>query len=212
MTQTTTQAQVDIRLEDDATPVVRLLGRALRASADAGHALPVLHDAAGAVALRSHDTPQVATITLDRGRIEVASGIQGDPTASVVVDPHARLATAEDSTGDAELAADVLRALSPPVPDWRTAAERFWAATRDIAGMPDVLVVVTETAEGLEQLVLGEGETQYLMAADPDTLAGIFSGADDLFAVLSTGALGIQGTLSQLSVMVGASWRVRLHV
>ncbi|MBW1595584.1 hypothetical protein [Streptomyces sp. JJ38] len=204
--------EVAVRIEDDATPLVRLIGRALRDSARAGHALPVLRKPAATVAIRSHDTPQAATITFGGGAVEVSGGVPAEPDAAITVDLNARFSSAEAPSGDAELAADVLLALSPPVPDWQAAAEQFWTATRSVPGIPDVLVAITEGPDGLEQVVLGEGATQYLIAGSPETLAGVFSGADDLLAALSAGVLGVQGTLSQLSVMVGASWKVRYDV
>ncbi|MFM9372992.1 hypothetical protein [Streptomyces sp. Da 82-17] len=221
MTETTTApaspgaeaaGEVDIRIEEDATPIVRLLGRTLRDSVRAGHALPALRKSAVTVVIRSHDTPQAATLTFGGGVVEVASGAAAAPDAAVTVDLNGRFAPAQPPSGDGELAADVLLALAPPVPDWQAAAEHFWTATRSVPGIPDVLVAVTEGPDGLEQVVLGEGATQYLIAGAPETLAGVFSGADDLLAVLSTGVLGVQGTLSQLSVMVGASWKVRYDV
>ncbi|MER7516497.1 hypothetical protein [Streptomyces sp. NPDC126499] len=220
MTETTTVPAVsdaaalpiDVRIEDDATPLVRLIGRTLRDSARAGHALAALRKPAATVAIRSHDTPQAATITFGGGVVEVSSGVTTEADATITVDLNARFAPAEAPSGDAELAADALSALSPPVPDWQAAAEHFWTAARSVPGIPDVLVAVTEGPDGLEQVVLGEGTTHYLIAGAPETLAGVFSGTDDLLAVLSTGALGVQGTLSQLSVMVGASWKVRYDV
>ncbi|MBC3189946.1 hypothetical protein H7X46_02570 [Pseudonocardia sp. C8] len=202
-------ADVDVRIEDDATPLVRLLGRTLRDAVRAGHALETLTRSSGAVAVRSHDTPQAATIRFGETGVDISDGVLVEPDAVVTVDLHARFASTTEPDGDADLAAGVLHALTPPVPWWREAAQRFWDLTRTLPGMPETLVVVTEGPEGVEQLVLGEGPSQYLVASDPDSLAGIFSGADDLFAVLSSGALGLQGTLSQLSVMTGASWKVR---
>ncbi|TSE01146.1 hypothetical protein FOS14_05225 [Skermania sp. ID1734] len=205
-------AAVDVRIEDDASPIVRLIGRTLRDSARSGHALDALTRSTGIVALRSHDTPQAATISFGETGIDVSGGVLVEPDADITVDLNARFAPTADPSGDADLAAGVLRALTPPVPQWRAAAESFWAATRCLPGVPDVLIAVTEGPEGLEQVVLGEGPTQYLMAGTPETLAGVFSGADDLIAVLFSGALGIQGTLSQLSAMTGASWKVRYDV
>lgn len=205
-------ADVAVRIEDDASPLVRLIGRTLRDSARAGHAAETLRRSAGAVAVRSHDTPQAATISFGADGIDVSGGILTEPDATLTVDLNARFAPVGHASGDADLAEGLVRALTPPLPDWREAAQSFWEATRSLPGIPDVLVAVTEGPEGLEQLVLGDGLTQYLIAGDPDALAGVFSGADDLVAVLSSGRLGIQGTLSQLSVMTGASWKVRYDV
>ncbi|WP_424857880.1 hypothetical protein [Streptomyces sp. SAI-170] len=205
-------AEVDVRIEDDASPLVRLIGRALRDSARAGHAADTLTRSTGTVAIHSHDTPQAATISFGDTGIDVSGGVQAEPDATVTVDLNARFAPTADPAGDADLAGGVIEALTPPLPGWRDAAQRFWDATRALPGIPDVLIAVTEGPDGLEQAVLGDGPTQYLIAGAPDTLAGVFSGADDLVAVLSSGALGIQGTMSQLSVMVGASWKVRYDV
>ena len=202
-------AEAEVRIEDDASPIVRLIGRTLRDSARIGYALETLLRSTGTVAIRSHDTPQAAMISFGDNGIDVSSGVLVEPDATLTVDLNARFAPAEDPTGDADLAAGVLAALSPPLPGWREAAQHFWDVSRSMPGIPDVLIAVTEGPEGLEQVVLGEGTTRYLIAGAPETLAGVFSGADDLVAVLSSGALGIQGTLSQLSVMVGASWKVR---
>ncbi|MFH8573855.1 hypothetical protein [Streptomyces sp. NPDC017993] len=205
-------AEVDVRIEDDASPLVRLIGRTLRDSARTGHAADTLSRSTGTVAIRSHDTPQAATINFGDNGLDVSSGVLVEPDATVTVDLNARFAPTADPSGDADLAGGVLQALTPPLPGWRDAAQRFWDATRSLPGIPDVLIAVTEGPEGLEQVVLGDGSTQYLVAGAPETLAGVFSGADDLVAVLSSGALGIQGTMSQLSVMTGASWKVRYDV
>ncbi|NWF24799.1 hypothetical protein HW130_00705 [Streptomyces sp. PKU-EA00015] len=205
-------AEFDVRIEDDASPLVRLIGRTLRDAVRTGHAIDTLNRLTGTVAIHSHDTPQAATISFGDDGIDVSSGVPAEPDAALTVDLNARLAPTTDPSGDADLAAGVLRALTPPLPEWRDAAQRFWEATRSLPGIPDVLIAVTEGPEGLEQAVLGDGPTQYLIAGAPQTLAGVFSGADDLVAVLSSGALGIQGTLSQLSAMTGASWKVRYDV
>lgn len=205
-------ARVEISTEDDATPIVRLIGRTLRDSLRLGYARAELTRTSGTVAVMSHDTPQSATIAFGPVGIEVSSGVLVEPDAVVTVNLNARFAPAAEAVGDIDLAAGVLHALTPPLPAWRDGARRFWELTRSLPGMPEKLVVVTEGPDGLEQLVLGEGTSQYLLASDPDSLAGIFSGADDLVAVLSSGALGLQGTMSQLSVMAGASWKVRFDV
>lgn len=201
--------KVDVRIEDDASPLVRLIGRTFRDSARVGHAHETLRRTTGTVAIRSHDTPQAATISFGDNGIDVSSGVLVEPDATATVDLHARFAPAGNPEGDADLAAAVLAVLSPPLPGWRDAVQHFWEEARSLPGMPDVLIAVTEGPDGVEQAVVGQGSSRYLIAGAPDTLAGIFSGADDLLAVLSSGALGIQGTLSQLSVMVGASWKVR---
>lgn len=200
-----------ITIEDDASPLVRLIGRTLRDSARIGHAHEVLGQSVGTLAVRSHDTPQAATIVFDGETVEVTSGVVVEPDATVVVDLHARFASAQEPTGDAALAADTLRALRPPLPHWREAAQRFWDVTRGIPGIPEVLTVDAIGPDGSERGQFGDGATEYRMAGPPDLLAGVFSGADDFLASLAAG-VQIKGTLSQLSVMTAASWKVRFDV
>lgn len=207
-------ASVGVQIEEDASPIVRLIGRTLRDSLRAGHAVEELQNLKTVVTLRSHDTPQAATLVFSRGVVEVSSGVADQPDATtVVVNLNARFAPAGDHVGPDHVVSAVLLALTPPLPDWREAAASFWSATRSLRGIPDVLIAVAAHADGgIEPLVLGEGESQYLIAGPPDALAGIFTGADDLIATLFSGVIGIRGTLSQLSVLTGASWKVRYDV
>lgn len=201
---------VQVALEDDASPVVRLLGRTLRDTVRRDCAND-LDGAVGVVVVRSHDTPQVATLALGDGRIEVTGGAAGRPDATLVVDLNARFAPTEEPAGDTGLATRVLLALQPPPPRWREAAAGFWEATRDIPGIPDVLVVQADGPDGVERDRFGQGGSTYGIAGPADLLAGVFSGADDLLASLA-GGVQVQGTLSQLSVMTAASWKVRFDV
>ncbi len=205
---------VRVRIEEDASPIVRLIGRTINDSIRANPDDSLIEGLEGSVAVRSHDTPQAATINVSNGLLAVSSGVFVEPDVTLVVDLNARFSQVGGSSADDRdgLATTLLALLSPTVPDWRVAAEEFWAATRLIPGIPDVLVAVADGPEGLSELVVGEGETHYVIAGPPDGLAGIFSGADDLIAALSTGLIGVRGTLSQLSVMVGASWKVRYDV
>lgn len=213
MTETTTLPTRDevtdpVTLEDDATPLVRLIGRALRASVRDGHAPDAVDRLLGTVAVRSHDTPQAATMRFHGGTVAVTSGVLVQPDAMVVVDLHARFAPTQEPTGDAALAAAALSALQPPPPPWCEAAARFWEAARGIKGIPDVLVVEATGPDGSEHGRLGEGTTTYGITGPADLLAGVFCGADDLLVALAAG-VQVQGTLSQLSVMTAASWKVR---
>ncbi|MBB3037072.1 hypothetical protein [Hoyosella altamirensis] len=205
---------VEVRIEDDASPIVRLIGRTIADSVRANSANSILEGLEGTIALRSHETPQAATISISNGAVAVSNGVFAEPDLTLTVDLNGRFALIGEPVGagaDA-LAAVTLTLLSPPLPDWKVAAERFWAAARSVPGVPDVLVAIADGPEGLDQQVVGEGESHYVIAGPPDLLTGIFTGADDLVAALSTGLIGVRGTLSQLSVLVAASWKVRFNV
>jgi len=199
-----------LAIEEDASPLVRLVGRTLRSAVEHAES-NLVEGIVGTVAVRSHDTPQVATVSFADGFVGVTSGLFVAPDATLTVDLHARFAPTGEPTGDARLATAVLRALRAPLPHWREAAARFWEAARDIPGIPDVLVVDATGADGSEQARFGTGTTSYGISGPADLLAGVFSGADDLLVALSAG-LQVQGTLSQLSVMTAASWKARFDV
>ncbi|SFW86323.1 hypothetical protein [Amycolatopsis australiensis] len=212
MTETTTlhagAPPASVTIEPDATPLVRLIGRTLRDSVRIGHESDTLSQATGTVALRSHDTPQAATITFRDAEIAVTSGVSVEPDATVVADLRARFSPAQEPAGNTQLADVALRALTPPLPPWREAARRFWDLARGITGIPDVLVVVSE---GESEERFGAGASEYLIAGSPDVLAGVLTGADDFLAALTSG-LHVKGTWAQLSVMTAAFWKVRFDV
>lgn len=199
-----------VEIDDDATPIVRLIGRTLRDAARTDYSSEVLGRGSGTVAVRSHDTPQAASVRLFDDAVTVTGGVVTRADATVVVDLDARLATVSIQ-GDADLAEGLLTALRPPLPPWREAAGRFWDLTRGIRGIPDVLVAVADDPCGPQEARFGAGSTFYRMVATPDVLAGVFTGSDYLLSALDRG-LRVQGTLSQLSVMTAASWKVRFDV
>jgi hypothetical protein len=216
MTETTTfplreGSTFSVTIEDDAAPIVRLVGQTLRRAALTGHVSEAVAEAVGSVAVRSHDTPQAATVRFSAEAVEVTGGVLVETDATVVVDLHARFTPTQEPEGDAGLAAVALGALRPPLPHWQEAAERFWELTRHIPGIPDVLLVEAAGPDGTERGRFGKGETEYLIAGPPDVLSGVFTGADDFLASLDAG-VQIRGTLSDLSVMAAASWKVRFDV
>ncbi|GAA1002852.1 hypothetical protein [Tsukamurella strandjordii] len=201
---------VRISVDDDATPIVRLIGRILRDANGTGHAADVLGRGSGSVAIRSHSTPQAATVTFTDGVVAVTGGVFAPVDATVVVDLDSRCAQV-DAEGDADLADAVVRALHVPLPDWQEAGARFWDQTRTIPGMPDVLTVVARGTEGDHDASFGVGDVAYRIVGSADALAGFFTGTDFLFTALERG-LRVQGSLAQLSVMTAASWKARYDV
>ncbi|ODR08557.1 hypothetical protein BHQ15_08725 [Mycolicibacillus koreensis] len=201
---------VRVEIEDDATPVVRLIGRTLRDAARLDHATDVLGRGAGTVTVRSHATPQAASVAFADGAVTVTGGVFGPTDATVTVDLDSRFA-ATATAGDAELAEAILRLLQVPLPDWREAGARFWDVTRAVRGVPDVLVAVATGPDSREEARFGTGATTYRMVGSPDALAGVFTGADFLFTALERG-LGVQGSMAQFSAMTAASWKARYDV
>lgn len=201
---------VSVTIDDDATPIVRLIGRTLRDAARLGHAPDVLGRVSGTVAVRSHATPQAATVTFSGDAVTITGGVFAPTDATVVVDLDNRFART-GSDGDLELADATLRVLQVPLAEWREAAARFWEITRGVPGVPDVLVAVAAGPDGPEEARFGSGPSTYRIVGTPEALAGVFTGTDFLLTALERG-LRVQGSMAQLSTMTAASWKARYDV
>jgi hypothetical protein len=201
-----------VTVEDDPTPLVRVAARLMRLTLL--HRADVLQEAGrtrATVSVASRDDAQALTCTFRPGSIHLRHGAVTDADASLVVDVAEDLALeSEASTGDEALQGLVDRLLHPPVPYWRDAAQSFWDRTGADRGMPQELVVHCTDEEA--RLVLGDGATTYTLSASGADLARVLSGAAPLLDSVFSGAVAIRGTLPQLSVMAGASNKVRFDV
>ncbi|MFF5009808.1 hypothetical protein ACFY3G_44160 [Streptomyces phaeochromogenes] len=204
-----TDPAVSVVLEDDPTPLVLTVGRTLRAGTRDPESRRLLASLRETVVVRSKDDPQSVTIRFAEDRVRVGHGVASDAQLVLTVDLADRFAV-ESIAGtepDAPLVAQVLRVLRPPLPHWRDAATGFWELTSRDPGMPRELVVVCEE----EELVLGGGLPRYVLCGGAEKLARVLSGTDVFLDEVYTGSLAVRGTMTQLSVMAGASLKVRFH-
>jgi hypothetical protein len=200
-----------VELEPDPTPLVLQVGRTLRASLRDHDLRAVLEDIHGEVVLKAAGGPQSATLRFAGTGVRIDHG--GDPavTQTLIVRLDDRFALVEAVGVDSERAAfieAVTRVLRPPLPAWRDAARSFWGATSADAGMPRRMVV--NCVDDIEPLELGEGEPRYVIEAGAEELSRVFSGTDLFLDQVFAGRLAVRGTLTQLSVMAGASLKVSL--
>jgi hypothetical protein len=211
--------QVDVNddlvvlVEDDPTPLVRVVARLMRLAlphADA-ESLAGASRGGATVSVRSAHDAQAFTCTFAPGSIGLRHGSTADADAALVVDVAKDLALdSETSSGDAALQELVDALMHPPVPSWREAAHEFWHRTSADRGMPQELVVHCTDED--DQLVLGDGIPTYTLSATSADLARVLSGTAPLLESVFSGAVAIRGTLPQLSVMAGASNKVRFDV
>jgi hypothetical protein len=205
-------SRVTVVIEDDATPFVRTVARAIRSALRQG--APFTADAAGGrrvVVISAKDDPQAATCVLADGRVEITHGAAADPDATALVDVYDLAVDVDASIGDSSLINTVAGLLnSTPSEDWHTAALEFWARTSESPGMPGELVL--ECASTHERLVLGAGLPTYRLVAEGVDLSRLCTGTVGFLEALGAGAVAIQGTLPQLSVMSGAFNKMRFDV
>ncbi|WP_406350382.1 hypothetical protein [Streptomyces sp. NBC_00658] len=204
-----TDPAVSVVLEDDPTPLVLTVGRTLRAGTRDPESLRLIASLRETVVVKSKDDPQAVTIRFGEIQVGVGHGIASDPHVVLTVDLTDRFAveSVDGAEPDAPLVTTVLRLLQPPLPHWRDAASRFWEMTSRDPGMPRELVVVCEE----EELVLGGGLPRYVLSGEAEKLSRVLSGTDLFLDEVYTGSLAVRGTMTQLSVMAGASLKVRFH-
>jgi hypothetical protein len=199
---------VKITTEDDPTPLVMFIARTLREA----HRHPELAELSaglsGSFALRSVQDPQAATLTFGESGVHVAHGADAGADHHSGLDIAAPLGLAGDELDPALTALQQL--LQPPLAPWQDLARSFWDLTSGDPGMPARLDV-TCSDNAAETLVFGSGEPRYAISGGSAQLQRIFFGTDDILSAAYAGAIGIEGTLPQLSVMTGASWKVRFE-
>lgn len=207
------RGDLSVTVEDDPTPLVRLAARLVRLALP--HVRAELLTGAAAdeatVSVSSNRDAQAITCTFRQGSIDLRHGATAHADAVLVVDLSEDLALdSSTSSGEPDLIELVDALLHPPVPHWRDAAQEFWRRTSADRGMPEQLVL--QSTDEQAELVLGAGAPAYTLSATGRDLARVLSGAAPLLAAVFSGAVSIRGTLPQLSVMAGASHKVRFDV
>ncbi|MFC9556742.1 hypothetical protein ACFTWF_38630 [Rhodococcus sp. NPDC056960] len=210
---TTTTDVIDVALEDDPTPFVLALGHVLRLSRrrpELAEHLREIGEKNICVAVRAGTTHQSASLEFGRTSVTVAHGVREHSRCTLTLDPDRPYTVSGCTPADAEDAVvyAVSAVLNPPIPAWEDAAREFWELTRSDRGMPDRLIV---TCSDGRKLVLGEGAAEYELYGEHTVLARVLSGIESFFTAVATGALRVRGTTAQLSVMVGAAWKVQFH-
>ena len=190
--------------EADPTPLVLSLARTLRASAQVPALRDLMAQTNGSVALKSVTDAQAATLTFDGNGVLVSRGLgEGAPRADLIFDPEYTVGESADPVAHA-----AAQLLSPPLPDWREAAGRFWQINQGTPGFPSRLVVVCQD-EGAQE-AFGAGDDVYEIHGSGPGLAAVLSGQVDSFLIaLAYGVVSAIGSAAQSSVMCGAHWKVR---
>ena len=204
---------VTISLEDDAPPIVRILGVTLRrAIEDAGIAATVaqMH---GRVALRSTTDPQAATITFAKGDVSIAHGAAADADLTISADlmtmgrPDAPKPKVKGAVTHPKFALAVSKVLDAPIADgWRGAARRFWSWAEDRPTRPAALRIVCTDDDA--ELVLGDatavGTADAFELHGPGwALASVLTGGDHLGAAVVEGRVNGVGDFATINRMVG---------
>jgi hypothetical protein len=199
---------MNITTEDDPTPLVMFIARTLRESQCHPELAEIAASLHGTFALSSVEDPQAATLSFGGGGVHVVHG--ADPAANHRSDLNIAAPLGFPSDGLDPSLAKLQKLLQPDLAPWPDLARAFWNLTSGDPGMPARLNI-TCTVDPIETLVLGVGEPSYGISGERAQLQRLFFGTDDILTAAFAGAIGIEGTLPQLSVMTGASWKARFE-
>ena len=200
---------VQIRLEEDPTPLVRILGATLRRSLRDPALESKMKGMRGVVALKSSVDPQAATIRFDKGKVALERGVAADTGVVIEADltkmnePNAPKPKVKGAAKHLKFALAVSKVIDPKPGEWQDEAHMFWGFAHAHPRMPATLLVVC-TDDG-SRLVLGNGEPEYELHGSARALNSVFTGSSVLGEDLLDGKLCAVGSLQHLAELTGRS-------
>jgi hypothetical protein len=209
---------MEVVVEPDATPFVRIIAATLRSSAEHADAARKAERLRGVFALRSEKDPQALTMRFDRGRVEVTRGVASDAQVVATVDldnmsgPDAAKSKVQGALLHPRFALGVSKLLEPKARAWQEHAHEFWAFAGARPGMPERLrVVCLDDGAFLDLGVDAEPASKYEVHGSEHALSSIFSGNSVLGQDLIEGKVYAVGSLQHVSVLTGAAldWMMR---
>ena len=207
---------MDVVLEPDATPLVRIIATTLRDSTADADVARKAERLRGVFALRSLKDPQAVTMHFDRGRVALARGIAPDAQVVVTVDldnmggPDAPKPKVRGAFRHLRLALGVSKLLEPKARPWTEHAQAFWAFASAHRDMPERLRVVCLDDGTTVELGASTGSQYEIQGAAP-ALVSIFSGNSVFGQDLLDGKVYAIGSLQHASVLTGSflAWMMR---
>lgn len=202
-------APVQIALEDDPTPMVRVLATTLRRAARNPALESKLRGMKGVVALKSSVDPQAVTMRFDKGKVSIEHGVAPDSGVVIEADlnrmnePDGPKPNVKGAARHLKLALAVSKVLDPPVGPWPDDARRFWEFARDHPRMPKTMLVVC-TDDGA-RLTLGEGTPDYEVHGSARALSSVFTGSSVFGEDLLNGKIFAVGTIQHTAELTGRS-------
>jgi hypothetical protein len=207
---------MDVVLEPDATPLVRIIATTLRDSTADADVARKAERLRGVFALRSEKDPQAVTMRFDRGRVALTRGVAPDAQVVVTVDldnmsgPDAPKPKVRGAFRHLRLALGVSKLLEPKARPWSEDAQAFWAFAGARRGMPERLRVVCLDDGTAIDLGPSTGSQYEIHGAAP-ALVSIFSGNSVFGQDLLEGKVYAIGSLQHASVLTGSflEWMMR---
>jgi hypothetical protein len=208
---------MDVVLEPDATPLVRIIATTLRDSASDADVARKAERLRGVFALRSEKDPQAVTMRFDRGRVALTRGVARDAQVVATVDldnmsgPDASKPKVRGAFRHLRFALGVSKLLEPKARPWPEHVRAFWAFAGDRRGMPERLRVVCLDDGAAVDVGTDSSTSCYEIHGSAVALVSIFSGNSVFGQDLLDGKVYAIGWLQHASVLTGSflEWMMR---
>ncbi|HEY5173594.1 MAG TPA: hypothetical protein VIK54_17860 [Acidimicrobiia bacterium] len=209
---------MEVVLEPDATPLVRIIATMLSASLTEAGLARRAAGLRGVFALRSEKDPQAVTMRFDRGRVALTRGVAADAQVVATVDldnmsgPDASKPKVRGAARHPRFALAVSKLLEPSARTWSEHARAFWLFAQARPAMPErIRVVCLDDGEELELGNGSEASSTYEIHGSALALVSIFSGNSVFGQDLLDGKVYAIGSFQHASVLTGSflEWMMR---
>jgi len=210
MAQRGSHVVVQVVPEDDATPLVKIIGATLRRALARPENVSRAANLDGVFALQSEHDPQAVTMRFSAGRVALTHGIAPDADVVVTVDldhmsgPDAKKPKVRGALRHPKFALGVSKLLDTPPGSWQEHAQQFWGFANGAPGMPERLRVVCLDDHSALDLGSQDGSL-YEIHGTADALIAIFSGNSVFGQDLLDGKVYAVGEMKHASILTGQS-------
>jgi hypothetical protein len=208
---------MQVGLEDDATPLVRIIATTLSQTMANPDMARKAANLKGVFALQSAKDPQAVTMRFATGRVHLERGVASDAQVIVTVDldnmsgPDAPKPKVRGAVRHLKFALGVSKLLDGDKRPWTAHADAFWTFAADASGMPAHLRVVCLDTDETRDFGDINGAVDYEIHGSATALAAVFSGGSVFGQDLLDGKVFGIGTLQHASILTGQSiaWMMR---
>ncbi len=198
-------ADLEIELEEDAIPIVRMLGATLKRTVRDDAYCALARSINGRVALVTSAVWPSLTIGFSAGRVKLQRGI---------VDPDIQIETDFSGVGQGKprvtglwrhplLASKVTRLLAARGPGWSEAAQGFWDETCHRRDMPGGIRFVCTDED--RDVIVGNETAEIALHGTAEALSSLLNGDSVLTAELFAGRISMEGSVKHLAVIADAT-------
>jgi hypothetical protein len=205
-----TVQDLNITLEEDATPIVRLFANTFQQTLQRPAGQKLIKGLNAKFALKSSKDAQAVTVSVSGTSIHLEHGVAEDAAVIFTMNfdkPDGK----PEITGLLKhplLSYRLGKILTLPLPSWTDSAKRFWRVAETVPDVPDALVVTS--ADDGRTLHFGEGDSVVEIKARSSELEKIFAGNVPLLQEVMTGKVQIRSGFRYIAGLSQTGQRILL--